>query len=86
VGDFCALWHSAQLRSYDIISLFDVNDYESHICEGNMKNKGFTLIELLIVLAIVGILFSILAPPIMKHFEEQPTKIRVEAPENERLR
>jgi prepilin-type N-terminal cleavage/methylation domain-containing protein len=39
-----------------------------------MKNKGFTLIELMIVIAIIGVLFSIVMPPIMRHFEEQSSK------------
>jgi prepilin-type N-terminal cleavage/methylation domain-containing protein len=39
-----------------------------------MNKKAFTLMELLIVIAIVGILFSILVPPIMKHFAERPSK------------
>jgi len=39
-----------------------------------MNKKAFTLIELMIVVAIVGILFCIVAPKIEKYFAEQPSK------------
>jgi len=38
------------------------------------KTKGFTLIELLIVISIVAILLSILAPPVIRHFSESDVK------------